>query len=108
MKCSPLPNHTSGRTVSAEPEAPRRGLRRSSGRGPKKRCSRNNRRVRAKGYAKWELRPNTQMLVNQVQEVLSEARQYLPLTARQVFYRLASQDGRGASGKRGVLGRATD
>jgi hypothetical protein len=50
--------------------------------------SRNNRRGRAKGYASWAPRPHNRALVAQVQEILSDLRDYLPLTARQVFYRL--------------------
>jgi hypothetical protein len=52
------------------------------------RLSRNNRRRRAKGYALWSPRPHTLELIGNVREVLSEYESLLPLTIRQVFYRL--------------------
>ena len=51
-------------------------------------ASRNNSRTRPKGYAAWSPRPRTLELVDQVREILREQAAYLPLTARQVFYRL--------------------
>lgn len=43
---------------------------------------------RPKGYAKWEPRPETLQVIRQVQVILDEYRDHLPLTVRQVFYRL--------------------
>lgn len=47
---------------------------------------------RPKGYiAGWNPQPKTVELVAQVQEVLRQYREYLPMTARQIFYRLVGQ-----------------
>jgi hypothetical protein len=43
---------------------------------------------RPKGYAAWRPHNKTVRLIRQVKEVLEEYREYLPLTARQIFYRL--------------------
>ena len=43
---------------------------------------------RPKGYAAWRPHKKTARLIMQVKEVLEEYRDYLPLTARQIFYRL--------------------
>jgi hypothetical protein len=43
---------------------------------------------RPKGYAAWRPQKKTSRLIMQVKEVLEEYRDYLPLTARQIFYRL--------------------
>ena len=43
---------------------------------------------RPKGYAPWRPQKKTSRLIMQVKEVLEEYRDYLPLTARQIFYRL--------------------
>jgi hypothetical protein len=48
----------------------------------------SNRRGRAKGYAPWSPRTRTRELIDNVREVLSEYEILLPLTIRQVFYRL--------------------
>lgn len=48
---------------------------------------------RPKGYAKWSPAPDTMDVIDQVQQVLAEYRQHLPLTVRQVFYRLVGQYG---------------
>ncbi len=56
-------------------------------------AGRNNGRKRPKGYAPWAPQPDSRMLVDQVRHVLSEARDYLPMTARQVFYRLVAAYG---------------
>lgn len=45
-------------------------------------------RTRPRGFAPWSPKPGTMVLVDQVQEVLREYRRYLPMTARQIFYRL--------------------
>ncbi|MFK0294808.1 hypothetical protein ACIQU6_30650 [Streptomyces sp. NPDC090442] len=45
-------------------------------------------RTRPRGFAPWKPRPNAQRLVDQIRAVLDEYHEYLPLTARQVYYRL--------------------
>ena len=45
-------------------------------------------RTRAKGYAEWQPRAHTRALIASVNEILMEYREHLPLTIRQVFYRL--------------------
>ena len=51
-------------------------------------ADRNNVRKRPKGYAPWRSRQETRAIIAQVEEVLREYRAHLPLTVRQVFYRL--------------------
>lgn len=51
-------------------------------------AGRNNSRKRPKGYAEWRPRRETQIVLAQVDEVLREYREQLPLTVRQIFYRL--------------------
>lgn len=51
-------------------------------------AGRNNSRKRPKGYADWRPRRETQIVLSQVDEVLREYRAQLPLTVRQIFYRL--------------------
>lgn len=48
---------------------------------------------RAKGYAEWKPRRGAQELVEKIEEVLDENREHLPLTARQIFYRLVASYG---------------
>lgn len=48
------------------------------------------RRTRPRGFADWNPRPDTLALVQAVTDVLSEYRAYLPLTCRQIFYRLVA------------------
>jgi hypothetical protein len=55
---------------------------------PSNTASRSNRKGRAKGYAPWSPRTHTRELIDNVREVLSEYEILLPLTIRQVFYRL--------------------
>ncbi len=45
-------------------------------------------RTRAKGYAEWRPQPHTIELIHNVNEIINEYRAHLPLTIRQVFYRL--------------------
>jgi hypothetical protein len=45
-------------------------------------------RTRVRGFAPWTPRGETQELLDRVQGVLGEYRDYLPLTIRQIFYRL--------------------
>jgi hypothetical protein len=47
-----------------------------------------NTRKRPKGYAPYKPRAKTRDVLAQVDEVLTEYRAYLPLTVRQIFYRL--------------------
>lgn len=48
---------------------------------------------RPKGYAPWRPHKKTVKLIMQVKEVLEEYRAYLPMTARQIFYRLVGAYG---------------
>jgi len=48
---------------------------------------------RPKGYAPWRPQKKTVQLIRQVKQVLEEYRDYLPLTARQIFYRLVGTHG---------------
>jgi hypothetical protein len=50
-------------------------------------------RKRPKGYAGWRPRQDTQIILSQVGEVLREYRAHLPLTVRQIFYRLVGAFG---------------
>ena len=50
-------------------------------------------RTRARGFAPWNPRPDSWALVNDVQAVLDEYRDHLPLTIRQAFYRLVATRG---------------
>jgi len=48
---------------------------------------------RSKGYAKWNPQRKTRRVMLQVKEILDEYRAELPLTARQIFYRLVGKYG---------------
>jgi len=48
---------------------------------------------REKGYAVWNLQKKTKVIMAQVQEILGEYRAELPLTGRQIFYRLVGKYG---------------
>lgn len=48
----------------------------------------NGGRRRPKGYADWRPQKRTRVVLKQVQEILTEYRAHLPLTVRQIFYRL--------------------
>lgn len=50
-------------------------------------------RTRPRGFAPWNPRPDTLALVRAVQAVLAEYQTHLPLTIRQVFYRLVATQG---------------
>lgn len=52
-----------------------------------------NGRSRAKGYAAWRPHDKTLTLIANVREILDEYRAHLPLTIRQVFYRLVAAYG---------------
>lgn len=45
-------------------------------------------RRRPKGYAPWSPRTETRRVIGQIEDVLTEYRDYLPMTNRQIFYRL--------------------
>jgi hypothetical protein len=47
-------------------------------------------RTRPRGFVPWRLDPSTQALLDQVQAVLDEYAAHLPLTIRQIFYRLVA------------------
>lgn len=53
----------------------------------------NKSRRRPKGYAEWRPRAETRTVLSQVEEVLREYREHLPLTVRQIFYRLVGAFG---------------
>jgi hypothetical protein len=53
-------------------------------------AGRVNGRVRPKGYASWAPRVATRALLEQVDGVLDEYREHVPLTVRQIFYRLVT------------------
>jgi hypothetical protein len=55
--------------------------------------SRENGRRRPRGYADWRPQRKTLVLLKAVAEVLEEYEHYLPLTVRQVFYRLVGAYG---------------
>ena len=50
-------------------------------------------RKRPKGYAPWNPRQRTRAVLEQVAAVLGEYREYLPMTNRQIFYRLVGAFG---------------
>jgi hypothetical protein len=54
---------------------------------------RENGRRRPKGYADWRPQAKTRLLLDQVQSVILEYEDYLPLTVRQIFYRLVAAHG---------------
>ncbi|MDP9478811.1 MAG: hypothetical protein M3R38_24540, partial [Actinomycetota bacterium] len=43
---------------------------------------------RPKGFAPWKPQKKTETLLGDIEQVLEEYRSYLPMTVRQVFYRL--------------------
>jgi hypothetical protein len=50
-------------------------------------------RTRARGFAPWSPREETEQLLAQIKAVLQEYVSYLPLTCRQIFYRLVGAHG---------------
>lgn len=48
---------------------------------------------RPRGFANWKPKQETQIVLAQVQDVLDEYRNFLPLTARQIFYRMVGKYG---------------
>jgi hypothetical protein len=49
--------------------------------------------TRPRGFADWSPRPDTMALLDTVRSVLDEYADYLPLTVRQIFYRLVGAHG---------------
>lgn len=56
-------------------------------------AGRENGRTRPKGYAEWRPQAKTRTLLEQVNAVLVEYEAHLPLSVRQIFYRLVSAFG---------------
>jgi hypothetical protein len=56
-------------------------------------AGREKRHNRPRGYARWRPQAKTRLLLAQVEAVLQEYAQHLPLTVRQIFYRLVAQHG---------------
>lgn len=56
-------------------------------------ASRETGRRRPRGYADWRPQHRTQALLDDVQNVLEEYADFLPLTVRQIFYRLVGAHG---------------
>jgi len=52
---------------------------------------RNNGRKRPKGYADWSPQAPARALLGQVEEILAEYADHLPLSVRQIFYRLVGR-----------------
>jgi hypothetical protein len=50
-------------------------------------------RKRPKGYAAWRPQHKTKVVLDQIDAVICEYREYLPLTVRQIFYRLVGAFG---------------
>lgn len=50
-------------------------------------------RTRPRGFVPWTPRAKSAVLLDQVQAVLEEYRKFLPMTARQIFYRLVGAHG---------------
>lgn len=55
--------------------------------------ARRRARMRPRGFAEWSPRDDTLVLLNQVRNVLDEYVDHLPLTLRQIFYRLVATHG---------------
>jgi len=56
-------------------------------------AGRENTHKRPKGYAPWRPHKKTARLMFQVKQILEEYRDHLPLTARQIFYRMVAAYG---------------
>ena len=56
-------------------------------------AGRENGRTRPRGYADWRPQAKTRVLLDQVNDVLVEYEDYLPLSVRQIFYRLVATRG---------------
>jgi hypothetical protein len=58
---------------------------------------------RAKGFAHWKPQSRTEPLIRDIEEVLEEYEKHLPLTVRQVFYRLVARGHPKTEGFYGVV-----
>lgn len=58
--------------------------------GTENTTGRENGRKRPRGYASWRPQAKTRVLLDQVADVLDEYADHLPLTIRQIFYRLVA------------------
>jgi hypothetical protein len=56
-------------------------------------AGRENGHRRPRGYASWRPQAKTRALLAKVDQVLAEFEEYLPLTVRQIFYRLVGEHG---------------
>jgi hypothetical protein len=56
-------------------------------------CGAERRTTRPRGFAAWNPQTSAQALLARVQDVLAEYSEHLPLTCRQVFYRLVGAHG---------------
>lgn len=56
-------------------------------------AGRENGRRRPRGYAEWRPHTKTRALLDEISTVLDEYQDHLPLTVRQIFYRLVGQYG---------------
>jgi hypothetical protein len=59
--------------------------------------------TRVKGFAPWKPQKRTEPLLADIEQVLEEYREYLPLTVRQVFYRLVGKGHPKTEGFYGVV-----
>lgn len=55
--------------------------------------SKSHRSKRAQGLAAWNPKPETKTIITQVQQILREYQAHLPMTGRQIFYRLVGAYG---------------
>jgi len=76
-----------------EPDDPPKRAERTVSTASRKFYSTQAERGRAKGYAAWNPHKRTRVIMAQVKEILAEYRAELPLTARQIFYRLVGKYG---------------
>ena len=53
-------------------------------------AGRENQRTRPKGYAEWRPQAKTRAILAQIDDVLRDYEDHLPLTVRQIFYRLVA------------------
>jgi hypothetical protein len=61
--------------------------------GPRSTASRENGHRRPRGYAPWRPQRKTRVLLGQVTEIITAYERFLPLTVRQIFYRLVARYG---------------
>lgn len=56
-------------------------------------CREKGKHQRPRGYAEWRPQKKTQIVLDQIYEILEEYEPHLPLTCRQIFYRLVGAYG---------------